>query len=51
MKREHVSAALEVGGATAMVVGVGSVSTAAGMVAAGVIAWLFSWRLARGGGA
>jgi len=47
--REIVSDALLVGGGVAVIVGVGLLHVAAGVIAGGVLAIAYGWLIARGG--
>lgn len=48
--REMISDSLLVGGGTAVSIGVGMVCTAAGIIVGGVLAMVFGWLIAVGGG-
>jgi len=45
MSKHRVTSVAEVVGGVAVVVGVGMVSLAAGLVVGGLVAWLFAWRV------
>jgi len=45
MSKHRVTSVAEVVGGVAVVVGVGMVSLAAGLVVGGLMAWLFAWRV------